>query len=271
MKGLAHIGAWKAIRESGFEATGIVGTSIGALVGACLAGGRDWPELAPRALELQKQDIVLLNRWTLLLNGIRQKSVFHGERFREYIRETLPVRRFDELELPLSINAVDLETGRMEWFGAGGRTDMELSEAVYASCALPLFYPPAELDGRFYVDGAVKDSLPVQPAARQGADVIIAVDVAAGETKDPQDTLGKGLVAVHHRVFDIMAYDRRRTTLESWQAPPRLIYVRPELDGHSTFDFTRTKTFLEEGYRATRQRLAQLQPPLLGAEAVAAD
>jgi len=256
VKGLAHIGAWKAVEEAGLEVSGIVGTSIGALVGACIAGGRGWRELAAQALALRKRDIVSMNGRALLLNGIRQPSLFRRDAFQAYIRSVLPVKRFEELSLPVSMNAVDLETGRMEWFGAGGRTDVPLADAVYASCALPLFYPPAELGGRHYVDGGVRDALPIERAAELGADLIVAVDVAAGEVKDSLDTISKGLIAIHHRVFDIMGHAWRRARLEAWSGPP-LIYVRPHLDGASTFDFTKTGYFLEEGYRATREALRE--------------
>ena len=255
MKGLAHVGAWKAVQEAGIEVAEIVGTSIGALVGACIAGGASWAELVSRALGLKKRDIAALNYSALLLNGIRQPSIFRAEPFQEYIRSVLPAERFEALHIPLGVNAVDLETGRTEWFGAGGRNDVALADAVYASCALPLFYPPAEIEGRYFVDGGVGDSLAIQRAAERGADLIIAVDVGAGETKDSLDTVSKGMIAIHHRVYDILSYARRQSQLESWDGPP-LVYVRPNLDGYSTFDFNRTQYFLEEGYRATRRALA---------------
>jgi NTE family protein len=254
VKGMAHVGAWKAVEEAGIAVSEIIGTSIGGLVGACVAGGETWESLAPRALSLSKADIVTLNRWAVLLNGIRQPSVFDGETLHNYIASVLPVQRFQDLRVPLAVNAVHLESGRMEWFGVGGRTDVRLVDAVYASCALPLFYPPADINGRYYVDGGVADALPVRHAAERGAELIIAVDTGAGPVKDAQDTVSKGLVAVHHRVFDIMAYARKRAVLESWSGP-ELIYVRPDLDSYSTFDFTRTQYFLEEGYRSTRRAL----------------
>ncbi len=256
VKGMAHVGAWRAVQESGLEVSEIIGTSIGALVGACIAGGERWETLTARAQALNKQDIVTLNRWALLFNGIRQSSVFRGDTFQEYIRSTLPVARFDELGMPLSMNAVDLETGVVEWFGAGGQDDVLLADAVYASCALPVFYPPAELQGRYFVDGGVSDALPIRRAAERGADLVVAVDVGAGAVKDSRDTVSKGMIAVQHRVFDVMVYARKRALLDSWSGPD-LVYVRPELDGMSTFDFTRTAYFLEEGHRATRDALTE--------------
>lgn len=256
IKGLAHIGAWKAIEEAGIRVDEIIGTSIGALVAVCVAAGQDWEDLAPAALALRRSDIVSMNGRALLINGIRQRSVFHDEAFRAYINRVLPVTRFDQLTVPVSINAVDLETGRTQWFGAQGRTDVSVADAIYASCALPLFFPPAEIEGRFYVDGGVGASLPIECARERGATRVIAIDVSASEEKDSLDVLAKGMVAIHHRVYDIMAYAQRTAQLRAWEGVP-LTYVRPELQGFSTFDFKRTQYFLEEGYRATRLCLSE--------------
>ena len=254
VKGLAHAGAWRALQDAGVVVSEIVGVSIGALVGACVAGGQSWSELYTAGLALKKPDIVLLNRWTILLNGIRQSSVFQSDALYQYIDSVLPVKSFAELTLPLNVNAVDLESGDMVWFGTDARVDLPLVDAVYASCALPVFYPPAEIDGTHYVDGGIVDPLPIQRAAERGADLIIAIDAGAGKVRDSLDTVQKGLVAVHHRVTEIMGWRRKRELLENWKGP-RLIYVRPELDGFSTFDFEQNAYFLDEGYRATLQAL----------------
>lgn len=249
LKGLAHVGAWRAIVESGLEVSELIGTSIGALVAASIAGGVTPDELERRALALERRDIVAFNRWALLVNGVKQPSLFRDEPFREYIAEALPAERFEELSLPMAANAVDLETGEEVWFGAGGRADVPLADAVYASCALPVFYPPAQVDGRYYVDGGVRDTLPVRRAAERGADLVIAVDVSAGQAKSAEETVGKGMIAVSHRAFDIMAFARREEVHRSWSGPP-IVQVRPRLNGYSTFDFDNTRYFLDEGYRA---------------------
>ncbi len=269
MKGLAHVGAWKALQESGVVVSEIIGTSIGALVGSCIAAGEEWEALAPRALALTRKDIISLDGRTLLVNGIRRQSVFRDVAYRDYIRRTLPVERFDDLVLPMSMNAVDVETGQTEWFGAGGRTDVALADAVYASSALPVFFPPLMLEGRCYVDGGVRASLPLERAAERGADLIIAIDVSAGETKDSKDVISKGMVAIQHRVYDIMANAQRQGQLAAWSGPP-IVHIRPRLDGFSTFDFEVTQYFLEEGYRATRRALARV-PALAEDEFLTAD
>lgn len=266
LKGLAHVGVWRAIEEAGLEVSELIGTSIGSLIAASIAGGVTAGELEERALALERKDIVAINRWALLVNGVRQPSLFRDEAFREYIAGALPVDRFEDLRLPMSANAVDLETGEEVWFGAGGRMDVPIPDAVYASCALPVFYPPAQVDGRIYVDGGVADSLPVGRAADRGADLVIAVDVGAGPVKAAEETISKGMIAVSHRAYDIMAYARREETRRSWSGPP-VVWVRPRLDGYATFDFESTQYFLDEGYQAMRaawnayRHVTEQEPP----------
>jgi NTE family protein len=254
VKGTAHAGAWRALVEAGVEVAEIVGTSIGALVGASVAGGAEPAHLEAQARALTKKDIVDVNRWALLPMGIRQQSIFRGDALRRYIGRVLPEAEWERLAIPLTVNAVDLESGRTVWFGAGGRRDVPLVDAVYASSALPVFYPPLALGGMHLVDGGVMDTVPITRAADRGADRIIAVHTSAGRVKDARDTIEKGLVAIQHRVMDIMAYARRQVVEDSWLGPP-VLHVRPDVSGYSTFDFDAVDYFLEEGYRAMRAAL----------------
>lgn len=254
LKGLAHVGAWQALEEAGVDPVGIVGTSIGALVGACLAGGMRWRELVPLAFALRRSDIARINRRVLLLNGIRQESLLLGEPLRSYIERVLPVRSWDDLTLPLQVNAVDLETGTTHWFGTGADTSVGLVDAIYASAALPVFYPPAQVDGKVYVDGGTEFSLPLVRAADLGASGIVAVDPGSGRQSHPHRVVAEGMLAVHQRVFSIMSWRKRTDMVAHWTQPP-LIYVRPRMEGIGTFDFDRVQYFLEEGYRAAREAL----------------
>lgn len=256
LKGLAHIGAWRALGEAGVGLAGVVGTSIGALVGALVAAGTDWKDMRALARALRHEDIVRVNRRAVLFNGIRQVSVFRGDTLRDYCARVLPEEGWDALRIPLLINAVDLSTGRTEWFGPGARMDVSLVEAVYASAALPVFYPPALVGTQALVDGGAEHPLGLTRAAETGATGLIGIDVGAGETGDTEAILRQGMLAVHQRIFAIMTYRRRRDLVDRWSGVP-LLYVRPRLDGFGTFDFDRIDYFVEEGYRATSQALGR--------------
>ena len=256
IKGLAHAGAWRAIQESGIEISEIVGTSIGGLIGAAVSGGDSYEELRRKALALKPANLSTINRWAVLINGIRQQSVFRGDIFAEYVKSVLPVNAFSELRIPVTMNAVDLGSGEMVWLGSTGNSTVDITTAVVASCALPVFYPPVEVDGRFLVDGGVGDNLPIDYAVSRGADLIIAIDVGAGGEKDAEKIVGQGMVAIHHRVTEVMGYPRKIARLKRYQGPP-IIYARPRIEEYSTFEFGQTEFFLEEGYRATKEAIAR--------------
>lgn len=254
LKGLAHVGAWRALREAGMKPAGIIGTSIGALVGALIAAGAGWEQLRDAAHRLRREDIVRVNRRVAWINGIRQPSVFRGDVLEDYYRALLPSGGWDDLTLPLQVNAVDLETGHTEWFGAGARTDVSLVDAVYASSALPVLFPPALLGGQVFVDGGSEHPLPLRRAVELGATGIVGIDVGVGESGKIDEILAQGLLGVHQRIYSIMTFRRRRELLEAWMGPP-LLFVRPRLDGYESFDFANVRYFVDEGYRATKEVL----------------
>jgi len=251
---MAHIGAFQALEEAGIQPGGIVGTSIGSLVGALAASGMAAAEMRDRAMALDRREIARLNRRAVWINGIREVSVFRGDTLRGYFEDVLPAEGWASLRIPVLINAVDLGDGSLQWFGPGDRDDISLLDAVYASSALPVLYPPFELGGRAYVDGGISRSLPLQKAQEEGAERIVAIDVGSGETAEVRGVLDQGMIAIHQRVVSIMAWQRRHEMVSRWQGPP-LMYVRPRLDGYGTFDFDHVAYFLDEGYRAMRESL----------------
>jgi NTE family protein len=261
LRGLAHVGAWRALDEVGFRPAGILGTSIGALVGACIAGGRPTDELEDEARELERTDIARLQRRALWVNGIRSEALFRGDALEAYLGRILPPGGWQDLQVRFQANAVELGSGREEWFGPGARTDVSLPRAVYASAALPLFYPPARIPGGAYVDGGVANALPLGRARELGATGIVAVDAGSGEGSEVRKVLADGMLAIHQRVMSIQSGRRRREEVAAWSGPP-LLYVRPRLDGFGTFEFEAVDYFLGEGERAAREAMG-LPPRVL--------
>jgi NTE family protein len=258
LKGLTHLGVLRVLGEHRFEPAGIIGTSIGALVGACVAAGRDVEELLLMARQLKRADIARIERRALWVNGFRAEAFFQQAPLRDYLASVLP-RNWEALDIRFQANAVELGSGRTEWFGIGARTDVPIVAAVYASAALPVFYPAARLPGGLYVDGAVEYALPVHRAVELGATGIVAIDPGSAERADPIATAGGGMLSMHQRVFSIMSGRLRRESVRDWEGPP-LLYLRPRLEGFGTFDFKHVPYFLEEGERTGREALGA--PPL---------
>jgi NTE family protein len=260
MKGVAHAGAWKALQEAGVQVDAVVGTSIGSLVGACLAAGWGWRELGEMSLALKRDDIVSINRRAVLFGGVREESVFSGDHFREYLERNLPLRTFAEARMPIRLNTVSLVSGDTVWFGTGKHEHVPVIDAVYASCAIPIYFPPGRIDGDVLVDGGILDVLPLSEALAWGAERIIAVDVASDLVPPDPGFFDRGMVAIHDRVLGINLSEQRKRIHEELAGKP-VVYVRPRIGHLHSFDFGRTQFFLEEGYRATRQALERVERP----------
>jgi NTE family protein len=255
MKGVAHVGAWKALSEAGVQVDAIMGCSIGALIGCSIAAGYGWRELAQTARALTKDDIVSINRRAVLFGGVREEAVFVGEHYHGWIRRNLPLASFADARLPVRVNAVSLVSGEERWFGAGADDSITPADAVYASCAIPIYFPPFKHNGDVLVDGGISDVLPVRAAAQWGAARIIGVDVGSEMVPPGADFFERGMIAIHDRVLTLnLTQQRRRAAAEKWQGPP-LLSIRPRIGHLGGWDFDRTQFFLEEGYRATREAL----------------
>ena len=265
MKAMAHVGALRALEECGLSPAEIVGTSGGALVGALAAGGLSYERIVPLVMGICREDLVAPARAEVLLKGLDAASVLKPGPLRALLSRILPVADFAKLLLPLRVTAVDLDSGELVVFGAGGRSDCSLAAAVYASMALPPYFPPARIGGRRFVDGGVRAVLPLEIGAEAGADLVVAVDVGpvpfgpgAGERQVP------ALVELSDRSLSIALADQKARAILAWRAAarrPPLVLVTPTVDPHGTFAFDRTAEFIEAGYRATHAALAARAAP----------
>src|SRR2546426_7716254 len=145
-KCLAHVGAWKAMQQAGLTPSSIVATSLGAVIGAALAAGATPDEVAIAARSLSRKDVAPLDVASLL-KGVFASHILKAGGLRRTVARFVAATRFSELKIRLTVTATDLDSGELVLFGALGQ-DVPLHDALYASCALPLYYPPARLEDR---------------------------------------------------------------------------------------------------------------------------
>ena len=94
LKGVCHVGAWRALLETDVRIAGIVGTSIGSLIGAMLTGSSSVAEIEERLPGLAKDDYFRLNFAKFLRKGLRAPSMYSGETFRRSLEKLIGVRSF---------------------------------------------------------------------------------------------------------------------------------------------------------------------------------
>ena len=178
MKGFAHIGVLRACERLGLQVDEIVGTSMGAVVGAFAASGLDSHAIEHIVSELSLKDYFKLHLLRFLVKGYRHASVYKGRHFHDFLQKTLPVDRFAELPRPFFCNALSLTSGNMRYFGLPGADSVPLADAVYASSCLPGVFEPLEMDGDFLIDGGMAEALCLKLAIARKPDILIAVDLS---------------------------------------------------------------------------------------------
>ncbi|AHG91762.1 Patatin [Gemmatirosa kalamazoonensis] len=268
LKGFAHIGVLRALRERGIRPVVYAGASIGALLAAAAAGGMSPAEMAWRAERLERRDLFRLNHYQMLLDRIRVSSLYAAEPLRALIDEVVPLGTFDDLPLPVLVNTVDLVRCSQVVWGLRGLSDVSVRDAVYASCALPGFFPPGAVNGRVCVDGGTTDNMPVSIAARPGGippvDAVIAIDVGNADLLHDESIGGQGFAQIFMRAASAMMHALQEAPLQHWNGPPMLL-VRPKVSHFGWFAFGHTPELIEEGYRSTVEALRNLDE-LLTAE-----
>ncbi len=251
LKGFAHIGVFRALKELGIEPTVVAGTSIGALIGAAYARGMDIPEMEDRARALKRRDLFRLNRMGMLLERQHSRAIYLDEPLREVVKSVATEKRFDQLKRTLLVNTVDIQRGSQIVWGLPGLRDISVADAVYASCALPGFYPPGEIKGRLCVDGGVLDNLPVSIAGR-GMDAVIAVDTGSSDLEPENDIATAGFASIYVRAATTMMHALQLAPFATWTRPP-MILIRPKVNHIGWFSFSHTEELLEAGYKAAME------------------
>ncbi len=280
-RGWAHIGVIHALEEAGVAVDVVAGTSIGAIVGGCWLAGR-LPALEGFAREVTKRRMLQLMDFSLSGRGL-----IGGHRLGGLLNEHLGGKRIEDLPASFTAVATELGTGHEIWLSSGPMVD-----AIRASYALPGIFTPIGVGGRWLVDGALVNPVPVSVCRASGARVVIAVNLGA-------DSFGRGTVVHHHAVppspaprpDDQPAERRERPTwmrtvmggetaglpgipgvmMEAFNIiqdritrarlagdPPDMM-ITPKLGRIGLFEFHRAAEAIDLGYEATRRHIADIK------------
>ncbi len=179
-RGWAHIGVIEVLTEAGYGPDVIAGTSIGAVVGGCFCAGK-LPQLAEFATTLTKRRVVGLMDF-----HIGGAGLIAGGRLKRLLERDLAQTRIEDLAQRFVAIATELGTGHEIWLTRG-----PVVEALRASYALPGVFDPVKLGGRWLMDGALVNPVPVTAARAMGADVVICVNLNS-------DLAGRGTTIQSH-------------------------------------------------------------------------
>lgn len=279
-RGMAHIGVLKVLEQLRVPVDCVVGTSMGAIVGAAYARGlsaealethatdADWPRIFSSAHDRREQpysqkDDVAERRAALELGISRRglelpRGVAGGQGLDRYLIELAggarPLAAFDELPLPFRSVATDLESGAMRVFADG-----PLWEAMRASMSVPGVFAPLEVEGRLLVDGGLVRNLPVDIGRALCGDVVIAVNLGT----PPWDRTRLATAAdIALQAINLTLEQNVARSLAELR--PGDVLIAPELGTMSAAAFDAASPAIARGEEAAwrvRERLAALALP----------
>ncbi len=268
-RGYAHVGLLRALDSLRIRPDLIVGTSMGAIIGALYASGYSAADLDSLLARLGTEDPFrrigprVPRAWGALLPLVGWEQDERGIRFRNpAVREAyvnaylnavllqgnLQARGdFDRLPIRFRAVATDLANQEPVVLGSG-----DLAQSVRASMAIPLVFSPTRVQGKVLADGGLSANVPIAAARSLGARRLIVSDVTE-RIADPRPA--EGPLSVLDRLMGFL-FTQRLDSLGAADA-----YVRPEVQEFRSLDFSPDKlaSIEREGRRAADSTLARAE------------
>lgn len=236
-RGIAHVGFLEALEEHGIPVDLIVGTSMGSIVGGLYAAGYSPADLHRIMAEVDYGRL-------FALRSPPRGGLLSPEPFGAFLDVLLEGKDFAALSRPFYAVATNLTWGEEEVFHEG-----PVSRAILASMAIPALFPPVQIGTKYYVDGGLRDSVPVAVARNLGADVVIAVNVNQEAGEANYGSLVNILELTLFYVLD--GYVQEVEHLAD-------VLVEPEVSYDSYMEYGRVDHFCRKGHEAAERALPEI-------------
>jgi NTE family protein len=241
-KGFAHIGVFRALEEAGIPVDFVGGTSIGAIMGALVARGWPGERIRDRCREVFKKNP------TSDLNLVPRVSIFKGRKLEQLLRENFGGWYIEDCWLNFFCVSCNLTRNLPHVHHSGLLTD-----ALRASISIPGVFPPYELNNELYVDGGVFDNMPVALMRRQGAGVLVAVDLQMHRPSQPEESDVYRKRKMPNLFFVIMESSMLSGRYHAAAHRQNVdYYFNPPLQGFSLIDWNKFDLIEDIGYRHAR-------------------
>lgn len=286
-RGLAHVGVLEILAEHDIPIRAVVGTSIGAEIGAFLAAGVPVADIRRLATGMDWKSTL-----RLFMPEFGRPGIFNDSGIRAFLSPHMEGKPIDALPMPYAAVATDLIDGSQVLL-----TEGPLLDAVCASIAMPGLLPPVKRDGRLLADGGLVNLVPFDIARSHFGGPVVAVAVhpgVFGMRQDPSEDnawssrlnellqLGwtrklpqlhiwltqlknslqddepadPSAFSTYNRAMDI---SRAEITRMREQLAPPDVMIRPEVSGIGMFEFYRAKEALAAGRQAALQAVDRIR------------
>ncbi len=257
IKCAAAIGMWKVLHEE-LSVDLVVGSSGGSVYAPAIARGASIDYMAEASRAVWTMDV--MQGYVANLKAARGGSLKFNERsglvddsvLNKALEKVALDLSFSDIRIPLKIIATDMLNGEKVILSKG-----KVQDAVRASLAIPMIFPPWEIDGRLLIDGGVSDPLPIDVAIQEGADIIIAMGFTLSYR-----TRFRSMTAVQEQLNSIYMNNILNSTYAFYNLAhhAEIFPILPEFDEPlSMFDVDKIPAIIEKGEEATREHLPHIK------------
>ena len=258
IKCAAAAGLWRVLQEEGIVVVSIVGCSGGSMYAALIANHVDVKAMEEWSKTLWTSDI--MHGYTENLKASKDGSLRFNERsglvddsvLNNKLREIYGDWKFSDLKIPFKIVATELLIGEKVTLSEGSVFD-----AIRASLAIPIIFPPWDVNGRLLIDGAASDPLPIDVAIQDGADIIIAM----GFTLDYRARF-RSMTAVQEQLNSIYMNNILNATYAFYNLAhhAEIFPIIPEFNSTlSMFDVDKIPDIIAQGEHAARKQMPHIK------------
>jgi NTE family protein len=266
-KSVTQIGVIRSLEKHHIPIDAVVGTSMGATIGALYCAGMPVDEMEKIFLDKSLHHTIMsgvikgmimhpIAKIAYLATGRPYIGASKATGYLKFLKEHLPAT-FAELKKPFAAVATNITDGRTCVFSSGN-----LPESVLASCSIPLMFKPVDIGGKLYVDGGLNANLPANIAQKLGDGVVVSVLCDNAIKPVPNETF-KSKLGVIGRVVDIMiaAADHRQASESDV-----LIYPNVDFVPGVTKDPAVLKKAITAGEDAANQVISKIESKLAAHE-----
>lgn len=270
-RGLAHLGVIRYLEENNYSIKSVVGCSIGSAVGGFYCSGK-LQEFEDWMLSLDKSEIV-----GLLDVSWSKSGLFKGEKVINKMRNLIGETKIEELPLPFTAVACDINNEKEVWLNRGS-----LFDAIRASVSLPLFFTPFEINGVKLVDGGVLNPVPIAPTFGDQTDLTIAVNLGGplenheedNSTEEKSNELDISFNQLFDKLKEVSGFkssptwgmydvaDKAFDTMQSAIGRQKIAAYPPDIEINiarnacGTLEFDRAKEMIDLGYKKASETIA---------------
>lgn len=283
-KGMAHIGAIEALRDYGIKIDCIAGTSSGSIIAALYAVGYTPNEML-QLVNKYKDDIVDIDKnlgfklfGSIFNKKVSIKGFIKGNKLEKLLRRVLKYKEVEDIKdvnVPLAIPAVDLNTGEIVYFWNNRAEKLDsnrsclieenvqyddlpsyynsgdLADIIRASCSVPGVFVPKKLDKDYYVDGGVRVNTPVEVLKKMGADKVIAVTFDCN--KRPAFSI-ENVVGISTQAYNIMTHSINMDEIQKADVNIHLC-----LHNVSLMDVSKANYLAKRGYNIVARNILKIK------------